>query len=198
MNLLTSPCAVATVSSGDGQKTFYLHEALLCYESERFVKQLTSGFSESATRTISECEEDPDLFACFVEYFYRDAWVNNHDIVHDSDYVMLAQLYSLGERLGADRFQEPELPECASEDPVRELVCWYAAARLSTLRDYPTFRHMLVDVPDMGRFLCLRAGNCTSSRPNNGIGTPSLRFKTEEDLELPTEQEETSGGASGW
>lgn len=98
---------MATVSSGDGQKTFYLHEALLCYESERFVKQLTSGFSESATRTISECEEDPDLFACFVEYFYRDAWVNNHDIVHDSDYVMLAQLYSLGERLGADRFQEP-------------------------------------------------------------------------------------------
>lgn len=206
--MLTAPCIAVTVQAFK-PKTFYVHELLLCHESKRFLKQLNGHSNKSATRSTANCDEDPELFGCFVEYLYRDGWVCSPGIKDSSEYVTLASLYAMSERLGAEKFQQAvlwkfssqfpctgdipdksvcdlliivcsELPERCPEDPLRALVLWYASTRLEKLRKYEQFNHLLFDLPDLARQLCKRAGNAITPQPENKTSEPRTRFKAED------------------
>ena len=58
-----------------------------------------SGFHEGSSRTILLHEEDSELFGYFVEYLYREGWIAEQHVQRESDYIILARLYTLGERL---------------------------------------------------------------------------------------------------
>lgn len=218
--LISSPCVTVIVGSTEDKKKFFLHEDLLIYESKKFRGQFQGGFSETTTQCLPDCEEDVELFRFFVEYLYRDGWVSSKSIKHDSEYVKLARMYSMGERLQAERFQQAvlwkfsanfsgtsipdqaicelleivctELPERSDEDSLRDLIFWYAAKRLSTLKKYTVFQQMLVDIPDLGRYLCMRAGDSSSGRPNTDAKQPTRRFQAEGDV-YPVSSQAESG-----
>ena len=80
-------------------KTFLLHTALLIGESDRLAKDIESGFEETTKKRIVLSQEDPGLFGYFVEYLYKDTWLREEQISRDTDYVVLARLYALGEGL---------------------------------------------------------------------------------------------------
>ena len=82
----------------ENSKTFLLHSELLAHESDRLAKDVKGGFNEESNRRISLQEEDLELFGYFVEYLYRSEWLKEQ-IQRDSDYIILARLYTLGERL---------------------------------------------------------------------------------------------------
>lgn len=214
--LIASPCVSVIVGINGEKKKFFLHEELLFYESEKFRAQFQGGFSETTTRCLPDCEEDVELFRFFVEYLYRDGWVSSKEITHQSEYVNLARIYSMGERLRAERFQKAvlwkfatsfssatipdqaicelleivctELPELSKENGLRDLVFWYAASKLSSLKKYNIFQKMMQEMPDLGRYICMRAGNGTSEPPRNEVKQPTSRFPAELDVCLPRNQ----------
>jgi hypothetical protein len=178
----------------ENPKTFLLHSELLTHESDRLAKDVNGGFNEESKRRISLDEEDSELFGYFVEYLYRSGWLAEGEIRRDTDYIILARLYALGERLQAHKFQLAalrkftpsfgrkislsdqcicdlldiacaELPERIVEDPMRAQIFWYAASRLTHLQDYDYFLRLLQMHKELGRYLCTRAGNGTQSQP---------------------------------
>ena len=86
-------------------KTFLLHSKLLAFESNRLAKNVNDEFNEQLDRRILLHEEDSRLFDYFVKYLYRNEWLADKQIRRDSDYVILARLYALEERLQAHQFQ---------------------------------------------------------------------------------------------
>ena len=85
----------------DAPKTFLLHAALLICESARLAKDIESGFEEGTKKRIILSQEDPGFFGYFAEYLYRDGWLGEEAISRDVDYIVLARLYALDERLQA-------------------------------------------------------------------------------------------------
>lgn len=104
--VLTSSVIAVTVAKS---RTFYLHSNLLTFESERFSNSLTGRFKEAEEKAIELDDEDPDLFGFFVEYLYRDRSILSREPEHYSEYVTLARLYAMGERLIAPKFQSYSL-----------------------------------------------------------------------------------------
>ena len=97
--------SVFTVVVGDQDpKTFLLHADLLAQESDRLAKSVSGGFLEQASKKIQLEDEDPELFGFFLAYLYGGDWLD-HEVGHSSEYVTLARLYGLAERLQARRFQ---------------------------------------------------------------------------------------------
>lgn len=86
-------------------RTFSVHSDLLTAESERFTNSLPGGFKEAKDRTLDIEDEDPELFGFLVEYIYRNQSILSKEIEHYSDYITLARLYAMGERLMAPNFQ---------------------------------------------------------------------------------------------
>ena len=156
----------------ENQKTFLLHSELLAHESDRLAKDVKGGFGEQSIKRILLDEEDPELFGYFVEYLYRTEWLTKEGPLRDSDYIITARLYALGERLQAHKFQYAtlrkftspltnhtslpdqgvcdlleiactELPDRVNEDPLREQIFWYAASRLTQLQNYDYFLRLL-------------------------------------------------------
>ncbi|MCJ1353341.1 MAG: hypothetical protein MMC33_003326 [Icmadophila ericetorum] len=204
---LTSP-VFAIIVGADKPKTFQIHSALLIHESDRLAKDVTGGFNEEGTKTVVLDEEDPELFGYFVEYLYRDGWVTKEAAKHNTDYVVLARLYALAERLQAKVFQRAalrqftasfnsglkipdqsvcdlldiacgELPERVEEDPLRAQIFWFAALHLTQLREYGYFLRLLDLYKDLGKMLCLRAGNGSQHQPGKTSEPVSQRFKAE-------------------
>ncbi|KAH8726043.1 hypothetical protein GQ44DRAFT_706317 [Phaeosphaeriaceae sp. PMI808] len=103
---LTSSIITVTVANS---KTFYLHSDLLATESERSSNSLTGRFKEAEEKTIEIEDKDPNLFGFFVEYLYRDRSILSREVQHYSEYVTLARLYAMGERLIAPKFQSYSL-----------------------------------------------------------------------------------------
>lgn len=165
-------------------RTFYLHSDLLLAESERCAKNLQGNFKEAESRTIEIEDEDPELFGFFVGYLYRDQSMLSRNVQHHSEYIILARLYAMGERLMAPCFQSyclwrfteslgthssisdegicellqlacTEITERVREDPLRSQIFWYGGSRIATLQQYSMFRQLLYDLPDLGRQLCL-------------------------------------------
>lgn len=155
-------------------------------------------------------EEDSELFGYFVEYLYRSESIMPmaKDEILSSDYVILARLYALGERLQAHKFQLAvlgrftrsftsstslpdqgicdlldiictELPDKINEDPLRAQVFWYAACRLTRLQGYDYFLRLLEMHKDLGRHMCIRANNSTASQPSKVLEPLPQRFKPE-------------------
>lgn len=145
---------------------------------------LKGDFKEAKDRTIKIEDEDPESFGFFVEYIYRDRSILSREVQHHSEYVTLARLYAMGERLMAPAFQTyclcrftqslearssisdegmcelvqlacTEITERVREDPLRSQIFWYGSNKITTLQKSGLFRQLLFDLPDLGRHLCL-------------------------------------------
>lgn len=192
----------------ENSKTFLLHSELLAYESERLAKDVSGGFNEQSSRRILLLEEDSGLFGYFVEYLYRNEWLAHKQVERDSDYIILARLYALGERLQAHQLQLAilrkftsslssktslsdqgicdllevacaELPERINEDPLRAQIFWYATSQLTRLQNYDYFLRLLGIHEDLGRHLCIRAENSSASQPTTPSESSPERFRPE-------------------
>lgn len=194
----------------ENPKTFQLHSELIANESDRLAKDVRGGFDEQSTKCILLDEEDPELFGFFVEYLYCRQWLEKEEELRASDYIIVARLYALGERLQAVDLQNAtlrkftvffppktplpeqdicdlleiacaELPDKVHEDPLRAQIFWYAATRLSELRKHDYFLRLLELEKDLGRYLCVRAGNSATVQPTRtalSIPLPT-RFRQE-------------------
>lgn len=194
----------------DASETLLLHSGLLAEESDRLAKDIKGGFSEAASKRIVLDEEDSELFGYFVEYLYRGESIipTWEHMQRPSDYIILARLYALGERLQAHKFQHAvlrkftsyfssntllpdqgicdlldivciELPDKINEDPLRAHVFWFAASRLSQLQKYDYFLRLLETHQDLGKNLYIRAGNAKVDQPRKPSGPLPARFKPE-------------------
>lgn len=192
----------------ENSKTFLLHSELPAYESNRLGKDVNGGFNEQSSRKILLHEEDSGLFGYFVEYLYRSKWLAHKQVERDSDYIILARLYALGERLQAHQFQLAtlrkftssltsqmslsdqgicdlldvacaELPERINEDPLRAHIFWYATSQLTRLQKYDYFLRLLGIHEDLGKYLCIRAGNSSVPQPTRPSEPLPERFRPE-------------------
>ena len=177
-------------------------------ESKRIERGLRGGFKESTEYKI-DVDEDPQLFIHFLEYLYQPGVINSNTVQHDADYVLLARLYAMGERLQADGFQAyalrrfladfgpytnisgwiicdlleiacDQLPDRVNPDPLKNHVYWYVAARLNKLRKFSRFSELLCERASLGKDLCLRAENSTMSQPHKPSDPLPTRFKIED------------------
>ena len=94
------------VGAGDRARSFAIHQDFLVNESDRLAKSVHGGFREEHERKIVLDEEDPELFGYFVEFMYLARWGLGDKITMDVEYVVLARLYTLADRLQASRFQK--------------------------------------------------------------------------------------------
>lgn len=193
----------------ENSKTFQLHSELLANESDRLAKDVKGGFDEQSSKCILLEEEDPELFGYFVEYLYRREWLEKEEkTLRESDYVIIARLYALGERLQASEFQYAtlrkfcrsfvvgtslsaeevcdlleiacaELPDKINEDPLRAQIFWLAARRLTELQDYDYFLRLLEEHKDLGKYMCIRAGDSNSTQPTKPSAPLPPRFRPE-------------------
>jgi hypothetical protein len=183
--------------------SFNLHKSLVCKESILLSKAFDGTFKEAAEQKCTLSEEDPRLFGYFVEYLYRersfyDSRSNNtlsNTIPPSGRILILARLYTMGDRLMAKGLQDvslrrlatalaktPDLPDqdicdllgtvstelpdgTVNEDPLQAQVFWYAAARMVKLQKLNRFPKMLREHPELAVRLCLRAGNSASPQP---------------------------------
>lgn len=190
---------------------FNLHRSLVCKESARLSKTFQGAFKEAAEQECTLSEEDPRLFGYFVEYLYREGWLhdsNNKTDLHLDEILILARLYTMGDRLMAKDFQDlslrkfaaaldrthdlpdqdicnlletvgAELPDTSDEEPLQAQVTWYAAARMSKLQKLDRFPELLREHPQLAVRLCMRAGNRSDSRPAIPATLENRRFKPE-------------------
>jgi hypothetical protein len=205
----TSVIAVTVAKS----KTFHLHSSLLAAESQRFSKSLNGSFKEAEDKAIKLDDEDPDLFGFFIEYLYRDHSILSRGVQHYSEYVTLARLYALGERLVASNFQSrclwrftealnsnifisdesicellniacTDITERMKEDPMRAQIFWYGGCKIANLQKSDKFRQLLYDVPDLGRQLCLWMGKAQPQKPATPNQLQDQRFAPESEYSL--------------
>jgi hypothetical protein len=199
-SLLSSKILTVTVGKS---KTFFLHCDLVSIESEVFSKALTGSFKEAKEYIVEKDEEDPDLFGFFVEYLYRDQSILSRNVQHYSEFVTLARLYAMGERLLASKFQSCVLwrfceslgtgthiseesicellqiactgiTERVREDPMRSQIFWYAAYKITSLQNLGMFRQLLSDIDDLGKQLTLWVNK---SQPKKVSEPPELQYQ---------------------
>jgi hypothetical protein len=58
------------VGTGEQQEKFVLHKKLLCSKAPVFGKMFNSGFQESLSQSATLPEDDPKVFALFVDWVY--------------------------------------------------------------------------------------------------------------------------------
>jgi len=218
-SFLTSPTVTVTVGKS---RVFNLHLDLLTVEADRFAKSLSGKFNESKTKTLDIEDEDPELFGYFVEYLYRDRSVLSRNVQHYSEYVTLARLYAMGERLQARKFQAyalsrftqsldsrafvsdestcdllriacNEITERVNEDPMRAHIFWFGGTKISELQKYDLFRQTLCDIPDLGKQLCLWVQKSQPAKSNMLNELQYQRFVPESEYSLQ-EKEKTAIG----
>ena len=104
---LTSP-PIQVVVGEFNPKTYHLHEDLVCQASASLAAIFADQDSQEALeRRVVLQYEDPDLFALFIEWLYSEemASIAFSDVKDPSQYLILARLYLMGQRLEARRFQ---------------------------------------------------------------------------------------------
>lgn len=217
-SFLTSPLVTVTIAKS---RTFYLHFDLLVAESDMFSNSLTGRFKEAEEKAIELEDEDPETFGFFVEYLYRNQSILSRDVAHYSEYVTLARLYVMGERLMAPRFQAytlwrfvqtlgtnthiseesvcellrvacEEIAERVREDPMRAHIFWYAGAQISKLQKSSLFRQLLCDTPDLGSYLCLWVGQGQPKKPDVPNELKYQKFAPESEHSLQRYSEASS------
>lgn len=207
---LTSRVIAVTVAKS---RTFYLHLDLLVAESDKFSRQLHGAFKEAAECAIEVEDEDPELFGFFVEYLYRNQSILSHDVAHYSEYVTLARLYAMGERLFARRFQAhclwrfvnslnasttiseesicellqiacAEITERVKEDPMRSHIFWLGGVKITHLQKSGMFCQLLCDITDLGRQLCLWVDRTQPPKPSMPSELQYTRFMPESEYSM--------------
>jgi hypothetical protein len=189
-------------------KTFYVHFDLLVAESERFSAALKGNFKEAQDHAIMIEDEDPEIFGFFLEYIYRDRSILSRKIAHYSEYVTLARLYSMGDRLIAPRFKAQclwryteslssnttiseesicellriactEITERTNEDPMRSQIFWHAGVKITLLQKSVTFRQLLREEPEVGQQMCLWVYQSQPPRSTEPTESQYTRFEEE-------------------
>jgi hypothetical protein len=189
-------------------KTFYVHFDLLVAESERFSAGLRGNFKEAQDHTIELVDEDPELFGFFVEYIYRDRSILSRQPLHYSEYVILARLYALGDRLIAPRFKAQclwrfaellsqytdmsdesickllriactEIAERTEEEPMRSQIFWYAGSKMAKLQKFDRYRKLLRDEPEVGQQMCVWVNQPQPPKSAEPIESQHERFQAE-------------------
>jgi hypothetical protein len=185
----------------------------LTSESDRFSTSLNSRFKEAEKKAIKLEDEDPDLFGFFVEWLYRDHSILSREVDHYSEFVTLARLYTLGERILAPNFQcyclwrftesigshknnsdesvcellriaSTEITERKKEDPMRAQIYWYASTRITNLQSFDMFHQLLQDIPDVGNKLCLWFDRQRPEIPTKPKIQPDKKFAPESEYSL--------------
>lgn len=148
-------------------------------------------------------EETLGLFAEFIDFLYIPDWKPACE--SSDDLVYLSEIYAMGERLLADKFQASILRvfheklttwrletsqfcrlltvACSSiterpypnDDPMRQCAFWLAASNMTRLQPSEEFQALLITEIDLGRQLSLRAGNGTNSQPSKDLLQNQLR-----------------------
>ena len=193
-SFLISP-VFSVIVGKETPKTYLLQKALLRQDSDVLAIDVGGGFKEEKEQKIVLEDEDSGLFGYFIEYMYLTGWIAEEGVDRNEDYIILARLYALGERLQAKDFQRAalnkfhrsfakaslsdqgicdllkiacvELLERVDEDPLRARVFWYAASRLTQLRDYDYFLKLLEARPHLGKSLVLLAEISSKSQPQH-------------------------------
>jgi hypothetical protein len=207
---LTSRIITVTVTKS---RTFYLHLDLLVTESDKFSRQLHGAFKEATECAIEVEDEDPELFGFFVEYLYRNQSILSRDVGHYSEYVTLARLYAMGERLSASSFQAhclwrftqslgtntaiseecvcdllqiacTEITERVKEDPMRSQIFWYGGVTIAKLQKSGMFSQLLFEVPEVGKQLCLWVNLSQPPRPAMPNELEYKRFMPESEYSM--------------
>jgi hypothetical protein len=170
---------------------YHLHSSLLCRESHRFDKDLTLGFKEANDLVINLDDENPKEFCSFVEFLYKPDWQplcqDGSDAVQLARlYAMGERFLAQGFQdtiLRPFRAYMNKHPDSIKDDhvctlldiacselverpppndnPIRNHIFWLAALRLSDLQKDEVFQTLLYDHLELGRQLCLRAGNAS-------------------------------------
>jgi hypothetical protein len=139
-SLLSSKIQTVTVGKS---KKFFLHCDVVSIESEVFSKAMTGNFKEAREYIVEKDGEDPDLFGFFVEYLYRDQSILSRQVQHYSEFVTLARLYAMGERLLASKFQSYVLWRFCESLGTGTHICLYRNYRKSAGSPY-AIRNLLV------------------------------------------------------
>ena len=99
---------IVHVLVGKDKEIFYIHKNLLCGSSDVFTAAFRPGsFKEGATGSIDLPDEDPNVFASFVEWLYMRAFSTSCKGSSEScpsDFILLTKLYIL-----ADKYLIPAL-----------------------------------------------------------------------------------------
>jgi hypothetical protein len=156
---------------------------------------------------------------------YRDRSILSRDIEHVSNYITLARLYAMGERLLAPRFRAQclwrftqmlgsnttipddsicdllqiactDVVERKKEDPLRAHIFWYAGVRISGLQKSSLFRHLLRNTPEVGQQVCLWVNQPQPPKPATPSQTRYERFGPESEYSLDVPPEDTESQAS--
>lgn len=212
---LTSP--IVSIFVGN-RRTFLLHSGLLNGESEKLYNSLKGNFMEAESWKISLPDEDPELFGYFIEYLYCDCSLLSRNVANYSEYITVARLYALGERLGAVKFQSialwrftaslnnnskiPELSICdlleiacttitarVTEDPMRAQIFWYASSRISQLQEFDMFRQLLKELSELGACLCMWLNRQQPAKPAEPSEVQQTRFEPESEYGLEGSEE---------
>lgn len=100
---LTASVIKVCVGTGKNQRFFYVHQSLLCSQSEFFKKALNGKWKESEENSINLSEDDPEIFSLYLEQLYTGSLPILGDTVEvipsDFNYTTLAELYILAEKL---------------------------------------------------------------------------------------------------
>lgn len=70
MRQLGGKAITAVVGQGDNKRDFIVHEELICESSEFFRKALAGNWKETQDRIVKLPEDDPDMFALYLQAVY--------------------------------------------------------------------------------------------------------------------------------
>ncbi|KAJ9655667.1 hypothetical protein H2201_008747 [Coniosporium apollinis] len=96
------------VDVGPDRKAFFVHEQLLRNVSRFFDAVTRNDWKESTERVVPLPVDDPDVFSLFVGWLYNCKFSTKNDVggaEGNREYVMLAKLYVLGDKLQATGFK---------------------------------------------------------------------------------------------
>ena len=95
-SLLTVPTALLLV--GEQRTSFHVHQSLLIAYSRFFFSNLTAGFEETTTQTVTLPEEDVETVDLIVHWiYYRLRWPLS--CLSNDRFMQLAHLYAFADRL---------------------------------------------------------------------------------------------------
>lgn len=89
------------VGSEDNKKFWHLPEKLLKSKSQFFTAALEDGFAEGILKSVTLPEEDPDIFAYFVEWLYVG---HDQSAAFEADFHV--RWWALGDRLACPLMQD--------------------------------------------------------------------------------------------
>ncbi|KAK8217964.1 hypothetical protein IWZ01DRAFT_537632 [Phyllosticta capitalensis] len=195
------------------QHSSFVHEGLLCRASDKFQKQLKGQFREAHTGEIEDCDEDPTHFFVFLKYLYKGKAVLKEKSPLKSQFIVWANLYCMADRLEAKKFQEAifaafsdtlvgahppsndeicdvllllhnGLPERVGyEYPLRNLVFWYAATKLASLKQHLILSTtLLTEHPVLATKILMYASPTQDRKPSFTSESPEAYWRKKKDL----------------